>query len=172
VNASEGVAQTKYGIIAYKSLENSDYWYEYSLQLSQMTGIFSDYLSRWKGINAKPTDKYEILGLKIWSENLVAYVDKASIFLIEPKWIITSIKSNSIIPMNMFISDIKINGSNPTRYFTQPDFVAPFSTFDLYTFIPYIPTNGSKNLVTIRFSTGQTIQFQYIEETRRIWLTY
>lgn len=171
VNASEGVAQTKYGIITYKSLEDSDDWYEYSLQMSKMTGAFSEYLNRWKGIDAKSTDKYEIVGLTIWCENLVAYVDDASIFLIEPKWIVTTMKSNSIIPMNMFLSEVKINGSTPTTFFTNPDFVAPFSTFDLYTFIPYIPTNGSKNLVTVRFGTGQIIQFQFTEETRRIWLT-
>jgi hypothetical protein len=169
-NVSEGVTYKNYGIIAYKNLENSDNWFEYSLQMSQMTGAFSDYLSRWKGIDAKPTEKYEMLGLSVWCDNLVAYVDDASIYLIEPEWIIATMKSNSIIPMNVFLSDVKINGSTPTQFYTKPNLVTPFSTFDLYTFVPYTPTNGSVNIVTVRFGTGQTIQFQFKEETRRVWL--
>jgi hypothetical protein len=169
-NVSEGVAQAKYGIIAYKSLERSDDWFEYSLQMSKMTSAFSDYLNRSKGIDAKPTDRYEMLGLSVWCDNLAAYVDDASIYLIEPKWIIATMKSNSIIPMNVFLSDVKVNGSTPTQFYTKPDMVTPFSTFDLYTFVPYTPTNGSLNIITVRFGTGQTIQFQFKEETKRVWL--
>ncbi|MGD0328892.1 MAG: hypothetical protein ABSB40_00425 [Nitrososphaeria archaeon] len=169
-NVSEGVAYKNYGIIAYKNLENSDDWFEYSLQMSQMTGAFSNYLSSWKGIDAKPTDRYEMLGLSVWCDNLVAYVDDASIYLIEPEWIIATMKSNSIIPMNVFLSDVEINGSTPTQFYTKPNLVTPFSTFDLYTFVPYTPSNGSVNIVTVRFGTGQTIQFQFKEETRRVWV--
>ena len=171
-NAAEGVTLTKNGVIAYKSLKSSDSWYEYSIQISTMTEVFSEYLSKWKGIEAKPTDNYKVAGLTVLCENLVAYVDKASLYLIEPKWLIMTMRSNSIIPMGVFLSEIKVNGSTPTRFFTKPDFIAPFSTFELYTFVPYAPPNGSKNLVTIKFGTGQAIQFTFIEETERIRLTF
>ncbi|MGQ9780655.1 MAG: hypothetical protein ACUVQ8_00145 [Nitrososphaeria archaeon] len=171
-NTTEGVTSNKYGVMAYKSLEESDEWYEYSIQLSKMTWAFAEYLNRWRGVYAKPTDDYRIAGLTVWCENLEALVDKVSLYLVEPKWLIATIRSNSIIPMNALISEVKINGSTPTRFYTSPDLVAPFTTFELYTFVPYIPANGSSNIVLIRFGTGQTIQFQFTEETRRIWVTF
>jgi hypothetical protein len=74
--------------------------------------------------------------------------------------------------MNTFISEVKINGSSPSKFYTTPDLVAPFTAFELYTFIPYIPTDGSKNIVSIKFATGQMIQFQFTEETKRVWITF
>gem|GEM_PF-2089351 len=171
-NVTQGLSSTNYGVIAYKSLEEGEEWNEYCIQLSRITWAFAEYLSKWKGVDARPTDDYRIAGLTVWCENLEAYVDKVSLYLVEPKWLIITIRSNSIIPMNTFISEVKINGSSPSKFYTTPDLVAPFTTFELYTFIPYIPADGSKNIVSIKFATGQMIQFQFIEETKRVWITF
>ncbi|MBC7091257.1 MAG: hypothetical protein H5T50_05040 [Nitrososphaeria archaeon] len=170
-NLSEGISFADYGIIFCKKLDDSNDWVEYAVQMSSLKDKFVEYLVNKRGVNAGVDDEYDVVGLTVWSENLAAYIDNLSIYLIEPKWLVARISSNSILPMSMFISEIKVNGSNPTKYYVKPDIVLPFTPFELYTYIPYIPVNNSKNILSIKFSTGQTLQYEFIEETKRVWIT-
>ena len=172
-NLTDGLYFTNNSVIAYKSLKDTSDWTEYFLQTSKLEiGLFK-YLRDVKGItDVNPGDRYEIFSFVVGSSNLVSYVDNVSLYLLEPKWFIATIRSNSIIPMNIFLSDIRINGSKPSKSYIEPDLVMPFSLFNLYAFIPYIPSNNTYNIVTIKFSTGQTIEFHFIEVTRRIWVTF
>ena len=170
-NLSEGVSFTDYGIMLCKKLDGSSDWVEYAIQLSSLKDKFVEYLVSKRGVNAGVDDEYDVVGLTVWSENLAAYIDNLSIYLIEPKWLVARISSNSILPMSMFISEIKVNGSSPTRYYVKPDIILPFTTFELYTYIPYIPANNSKNILSIKFSTGQTLKYEFIEKTNRVWIT-
>ncbi|MEM3403171.1 MAG: hypothetical protein QXJ17_01265 [Nitrososphaeria archaeon] len=171
-NITNGATSTKHRVLLYKNLPESDEWIEYSLQISSLTGLFSEYLRKWRGIDASPSDKYEVVGLTIWCENLVAYVDKVSFYLVEPKHVFITVKSNSIIPMNMFISQITVNGTITQSLSVKPEFVAPFTSFEIETYVPYIPLNGSNNYVSIRFGSGHLVQFNFVERTERIWLTF
>jgi len=171
-NVTNEVTSTKHRLLLYKRLPESDGWREYSLQISTLTGLFAEYLKRWEGVDAKPSDKYEIVGLTIWCENLVAYIDKVSFYLAEPKHVFITLKSNSILPMSMFISQVIVNGSLTRSLSVKPDFVMPFTSFELETYVPYIPLNGSNNYVSIRFGSGQTVQFNFIERSERVWLTF
>ncbi|MEM1986057.1 MAG: hypothetical protein QXG36_03805 [Nitrososphaeria archaeon] len=168
-NLSDGIKFTDYGVILFRKLEASDDWIEYALQMVNLKEEFTEYLMR-RGVNAKVEDEYNVVGLSVWSENLVAYIDNLSIYLIEPKWLIVKISSNSILPMNMFISKISVNNSVPTTYYIKPDIILPFTPFEVYTYVPYIPVNGSKNIFTIKFSTGQTLEYEFIENTKRVWI--
>jgi len=170
-NLSEGISFTDYGIIFCKKLDDSNDWVEYAVQMSSLKDKFVEYLVNKRGVNAGVDDEYDVVGLTVWSENLAAYIDDLSIYLIEPEWLVARISSNSILPMNMFISEIKVNGSSPTKYYVKPDIVLPFTPFELYTYIPYIPVNNSKNILSIKFSTGQTIQYEFIEKTRKVWIS-
>lgn len=168
-NLSDGIKFTDYGLILFRKLEATDNWVEYALQMTNLREEFAEYLVR-KGIDAKAGDDYYVVGLSVWSENLVAYVDNLSIYLIEPKWLIAKISSNSILPMSIFISEISVNNSVPTNYYIKPDIILPFTSFEVYTYVPYIPVNGSKNIFRIKFSTGQTLNYEFIESTRRVWI--
>ncbi|MCX8189403.1 MAG: hypothetical protein N3F64_06795, partial [Nitrososphaeria archaeon] len=168
-NLSDGIKFTDYGVILFQKLEDSNDWIEYALQMINLKEEFTEYLLR-KGVYAKVEDEYDVVGLSVWSENLVAYVDNLSIYLIEPKWLMVKISSNSILPMNMFISGISINNSVPINYYVKPDIILPFTSFEVYTYVPYIPVNGSKNIFTIKFSTGQTLNYEFIEDTKRVWI--
>lgn len=168
-NLSDGIRFTDYGIILFQRLEESDDWIQYALQMTNLKEEFAEYLTR-RGVNAKVEDEYDVVGLTIWSENLVVYVDNLSIYLIEPKWLIVKITSNSIFPMSMFISEINVNNSIPTKYYVKPDIILPFTPFEIYTYVPYIPMNNSKNIFTIKFSTGQTLNYEFIENTKRVWI--
>ncbi|MEM3713618.1 MAG: hypothetical protein QXF82_01585, partial [Nitrososphaeria archaeon] len=115
-NLSDGIKFTDYGVILFRKLETSEDWIEYAIQMINLKDEFAEYLIR-RGINAKVEDEYDVVGLSVWSENLIAYVDNLSIYLIEPKWLIVKISSNSFIPMTIFISGISVNNSVPTNYY-------------------------------------------------------
>jgi len=169
-NLSDGITFTDYGVVLCRRLERSEDWVEYALQMSSLREWFAEYLVTRRGVEAEAGDEYDVVGLTVWSENLAVYVDNLSLYMMEPKWLILTISSNSIIPMSSFISEIRVNGTVPYTYYVEPNIVLPFSPFNLWVYIPYIPLNNSVNIVSIKFSTGQALSYRFVETTRRVWI--
>gem|GEM_PF-4486736 len=167
--ANEVNAVLPSGVIVTRTIVTDD-WNDMRLQFSRIIPDVVTYLRSYtvyKGASVR--DDFRIVGLAASVSNGVFLLDALTLSMIRPARLFIDITSNSLIPMNLALKSVSVNGTN-SLFIIERQANLPFSTFGVISEILRPISKGETYVIALSFETGQILSIMHRVDSAPRWI--
>lgn len=167
--ANEVNAVLPSGVILTRTIVTED-WNDIRLQFSRIIPDAVSYLRSYtvyKGASIR--DDFRIVGLAASVFNGIFLLDTLTLAMIKPAKVFIDITSNSLIPMNLALKSVSVNGTD-SFFIIERQANLPFSTFEVISEILRPISKGEIYVVSLSFETGQILRIMHRVDSAPRWI--
>ncbi len=157
------------GVILSRTIPSGE-WSDIRLQFSRILPDVVSYLQSYtvyKGASVR--DDFRVVGLAASVFNGIFIVDSLGLSMISSAKLLINLSSNSLIPMNLLLKSVSVNGTNSFFVISRQALV-PFTTFEVVSEILRPVSKGDTYVILLSFETGQVVQITRIVDSAPRWI--
>ncbi len=167
--ANEVDAVLPSGVILTRKIVTDD-WNDVRLQFSRIIPDAVTYLRSYTVYKGASTgDDFRIVGLAASVFNGIFVLDALTLSMIRPAKVLIDITSNSLIPMNLALKSVSVNGTD-SFFIIERQANVPFSTFEVRSEILRPISKGETYVISLSFETGQILRIVHRIDSAPRWI--